>query len=1323
MPNSLRSTPLRYGAALAAVALATAARRLLDPLLDDLYPFTTLFLAVLVVAGYAGRGPGLAATALGALAAAQFLLVGGDEALGLSPEGRAGLFLFAAVGSGIALLGGSLRAAWLGASEQAEEAGRQRERLRVTLASVGDAVLVCDASGRITSLNPVAEALTGWTLAEALGRPMAEVFRIVNVETRQAEENPAERAMSEGVVVALANHTVLIARDGAERPIDDSAGPIRGPDGRVDGAILVFRDVTARYQQDARLREQVRRSRSILESIFDGYYALGRDWRFAYVNPQAERILGREAGELDGQLIWEAYPGLIGSEIAAAYHRAMDDRVASALTAHDPDHDRWYEVHAHPIPEGISVYFRDLTDRKRSEARERALAAEAAEAHARFRAFFDQGALFAGIMAVDGTLLEANRLALEDCGYARDQVIGRPLWEGPWWGPSPELAGEIRRAVDVAAAGQTFRAELPYFVASGEERVVDLIVLPTKDEAGRVLFLAPTGIDVTDRKRAEAALRQTEGRFRRMADAMPQIAWITRSGRPVEFLNERWFQYTGMSPAFAYSPDGWKAAIHPEDLRSIARASAQAAASGTPFEAEYRVRRHDGAYRWHLGRSVEIPDEDGQALHEFGTATDIDDRKRAERDALFLAEAGATLAAIVDEASTLEKVAHLAVPAFADWCSVDLVDEDGMPLRLAVAHVDPEKVALAHDLQRRYPPRPDAPNGVFQVIRTGEPIFIPEISDELLAANADDPEHLRILRELGLQSYLCVPLKGRDGTLGAISFVAAESARRYDEPDLRLAEDLAARAVIALDNARLYREARDSEGRFRQLADAMPQIVWTARPDGHLDYYNRRWYEFTGRPEGEEGDQSWTPILHPDDVRPCLELWRASVESGRPYEIEYRFCDRAGDYRWQLGRALPIRDEAGRVVRWFGTATDIDDRKRAEGALRAARDEAEEANRAKNQFLAVLSHELRTPLNPILLAASSMLDRPAEPEEIRPNLEMIRRNVHLQARLIDDLLDVMRIVRGKMPLHWEVADAHSLIEHAAQICRGEIQDHRLDLVLDLAARRHHVSADPARLQQVFWNLIKNAVKFTPEGGSIAIRSANRPGPEGRGERLAFEIADTGIGIEPEALSRIFDPFQQGETTITRRFGGLGLGLAICKGVVEAHGGSIEVESPGPGRGATFRIALDALPEAAAGPDGESGEYPDFRTPEPADGRPGSLRVLVVEDEPTTLRLMARLIRGLGHAVTTAATIASALEAFDAAEFDLIVSDIGLPDGTGLDLMRQAVARRGPVPAIALTGYGMEEDIARSRQAGFAAHMTKPIDFTRLEAAIREVADH
>jgi PAS domain S-box-containing protein len=393
------------------------------------------------------------------------------------------------------------------------------------------------------------------------------------------------------------------------------------------------------------------------------------------------------------------------------------------------------------------------------------------------------------------------------------------------------------------------------------------------------------------------------------------------------------------------------------------------------------------------------------------------------------------------------------------------------------------------------------------------------------------------------------------------------------------------------------------------------------------------------------------------------------------------------------------------------------ERKRAEEALREAKREAEEANHAKTQFLAVLSHELRTPLNPILLAVTAMLERPEDPEHLRTTLEMIRQNVNLQARLIDDLLDVMRIVRGKMPLHWEVADGHRLIDQAIQVCRSEVLGKGLEMEVDLAAGEHHVNADPARLQQVFWNLIKNAVKFTPGGGSIAIRTRNEDVVHGREGRFVVEMSDTGIGIEPEVLPTIFDPFQQGETSITRKYGGLGLGLAICRGIVEAHGGTLVAESAGKDRGATFRVVLKALPRSAVERDVE----PDAGVRGPEATPPSSLRILVVEDEPATRRLMARLLRGLGHEVTTAGTIAAALEVSEAGGLDLIVSDIGLPDGSGLDLMQRVVSRRGPVPAIALTGYGMEEDIRRSQEAGFTAHLTKPIDFAKLEAMIRQVA--
>ncbi|HEY3701802.1 MAG TPA: ATP-binding protein, partial [Acidimicrobiales bacterium] len=505
------------------------------------------------------------------------------------------------------------------------------------------------------------------------------------------------------------------------------------------------------------------------------------------------------------------------------------------------------------------------------------------------------------------------------------------------------------------------------------------------------------------------------------------------------------------------------------------------------------------------------------------------------------------------------------------------------------------------------------------------------------------------------------------------------------------------------ERKRAAAEVRDQEQRTRTILESITDAFFALGRDWRFTYVNRQAEALLGRRRDDLlGKRLWEEFA-PAQGTEFERGYRRAMDEGVTVTFEEFY---APHERWYEVHAYPSPD--GLAV-YFRDATG---RRRHEEERERLLAEAQEANRAKTQFLAVLSHELRTPLNPILLASSAMLERPGDPEELRPTLEMIRQNVLLQARLIDDLLDVMRIVRGKMPLHWEVADGHTIVGRAVEVCRGEVLGRRLDLTLEMAAANRHVNADPARLQQVFWNLIKNAVKFTPEGGSIRVRTRNDSiGGEGR---LVVEVSDTGIGIEPDVLPRIFDPFQQGETTITRKFGGLGLGLAICKGIVEAHGGLLDAESGGRGRGTTFRVALKALPEPAAEGDGE----PAGRTPAASgDVPPSSLRILVVEDEPATLRLMARLLRGLGHEAETAGTIAQAIEVFEAGEFDLVVSDIGLPDGNGLDLMRRAVAHRGPVAAIALTGYGMEEDIRRSQEAGFTAHLTKPIDFAKLEAMI------
>jgi signal transduction histidine kinase/ActR/RegA family two-component response regulator len=372
-------------------------------------------------------------------------------------------------------------------------------------------------------------------------------------------------------------------------------------------------------------------------------------------------------------------------------------------------------------------------------------------------------------------------------------------------------------------------------------------------------------------------------------------------------------------------------------------------------------------------------------------------------------------------------------------------------------------------------------------------------------------------------------------------------------------------------------------------------------------------------------------------------------------------------------------------------------------ALHAARRRAEEASRAKDHVLAILSHELRTPLNPVLAEVSALLQAPGLTPEVREALEMVRRNVRLEARLIDDLLDVNRIGRGTLSVRAEPADAHALIRAVANTCRGALDEAGLRLRLELEAARPGVLADPARVQQVLWNLLRNAAKFTPPGGTVAIRTfdANDTGC------LIVKVCDTGIGIPAADLGRIFLPFEQGTAHQPARPEGLGLGLAIAQGIARAHGGRLWAESDGPGRGTTFTLELPAT-EAVPLP---------APAPEPALPAPGRrLSILLVEDDGESRRVIERLLTRRGHAVRSASTCAEALALDECEGFEVLVSDIRLPDGSGLELMRRLREVR-PIAGIALSGLGAETDRARSLEAGFREHLTKPIDFPSLEAAL------
>lgn len=390
----------------------------------------------------------------------------------------------------------------------------------------------------------------------------------------------------------------------------------------------------------------------------------------------------------------------------------------------------------------------------------------------------------------------------------------------------------------------------------------------------------------------------------------------------------------------------------------------------------------------------------------------------------------------------------------------------------------------------------------------------------------------------------------------------------------------------------------------------------------------------------------------------------------------------------------------------------------------SARAEAEAANRAKDQFLAILSHELRTPLTAVLMSASALELEKSVPAKSRELVQIIKRNAELEARLIDDLLDVTRIARGKLEIRREIVDLHSQIQDAVHLsCGAEIAAKGIRVQVNLQAQEYHVWGDAARLQQVLWNLIRNAVKFTPEGGEIEVTTSNHAaqalgqvvslGPSQNAQMILVEVRDTGIGIEPEALPRIFNAFEQVDRNITRQFGGLGLGLAIGRKLVQMHGGQISAHSAGRNRGATFSIELPtAVSVAGVG-------HADQPSDSAIAHASKDVSILLVEDHPDTARAMSKILKKRGYQVHSAPSMAQALHIADTTEFDLLISDIGLPDGSGLELMRALCSKR-PVKGIALSGFGMEEDVSRSRAAGFTEHLTKPVDIKHLEDAIARV---
>lgn len=912
--------------------------------------------------------------------------------------------------------------------------------------------------------------------------------------------------------------------------------------------------------------------------------------------------------------------------------------------------------------------------------------------------------------------LSVNDAAVAHYGYSREEFLAMTIADIR----PPEDASRLRKIIFESEPKINRAGVWRHLKKDGAGIEVEITThVLDFDERRSALVLAH---DVTEQRSVEKALRESEERYRALFDSIDEgfctiEMLFDANGKPFDY------RILQTSPSFERQ-SGVENAIG-KTIREIApqheeywfEIYGRVAMTGEPIRFENYA---DALRRWFDVYAFRIGDQRSRRVGVL--FNDITVRKRAE-DALReseqrqefllkLSDALNQLADPIEIQSVASRVLgeHLAVNRVAYF---EVREDDYV--------VERDYVNCAMNLSGRYPVSSFG-SGLLSAYQNGETVSAEDVTvDEQLSRTEQAG-----FAAIQTRAYIGVPLIKNNQLVAGLA-VHSSLPRRWTNAEIAVVKETAERTWATVERARAEETVRESERRLLQMADAMPQVVWIANNEGAVIYYNSRVRGFAGIEQTPEGNWDWQPVLHPDDLAATAEAWQKAVREKKPYVKEHRVMMQKGGFRWHLSRGFPILDEHGNVSRWYGTATDIHEIKEAEAererlfeSEQKARELAEQANRAKDEFLAVLSHELRTPLNAIYGWTQILEQSNFEPNQTRQAIEIISRNVRLQNALIEDLLDVSRIISGKMRLECETTSLISIIQSALAAARpaAEKQRVRIEPALDTSA--DEIFGDKHRLQQIISNLLTNAIKFTPAGGSVKVELQRE------GEKAKLKIQDTGIGIAPDLLPHIFDQFRQADASSKRKFGGLGLGLTIVKHLVELHGGAVFADSEGEGRGAIFTIELPlAAPKIT---------HADLKTSqngfasEAAETKPlAGAKILIVDDDSDALDLMCFVLDREGANVVCCQSAKDALQALENSSFDLLISDLGMSEMDGYELIRTIRARENGgksnnLPAIALTGYVSADDRERVLTAGFQTHLAKPVNLETLSAAARELIE-
>ena len=947
----------------------------------------------------------------------------------------------------------------------------------------------------------------------------------------------------------------------------------------------------------------------------------------------------------------------------------------------------------------------EITQRKQAEAALR-------QSENRYRTLADAVPQLMWSKSADGRLEFCNQHWQNYTGIKPEFPVLAPILEIFHPLDLPKIVATRNQAIQT---GESYEFECRVLRFDGIYRWHLARVVPVKDSDGKVVQWVGIGIDIDDRKRAEESLAESDRRFRFLAESLPHLIWNVGSAGESRFANQKWSEYLGMSYEEA-AKKNWESLVPPSDLAECFARWQECQVTGADYQAEFRLRRaSDEMDRWHLSRAVPIRGRSGEIVEWIGTNTDIHDRKIAQLNEQFLSALELRLRQRSDPAEMLwEAMQSLGEYLQADRCIWHEID------------LEADRVIVEQDWHQ-----PDLASvaGTYQIsdFKTAQLKAISMAGQALVISDiANEPQTAPFVDNYGavsIHALIDVPCL-HEGRWVALLVVTSQAVRHWRPDEVSLLQEVVARLWPAIGHARAVQDLHESEERFRALADNIAQLAWMTDATGWIFWYNQRWFDYTGTTLEEMQGWGWHQVHHPEHVDRVVAKFRHCMETGEPWEDTFPLRGTDGSYRWFLSRAVPIRDLQGNVLRWCGTNTDITDRLNAEAERecllareKAARAEAERANRVKDEFLAVLSHELRTPLNPIIGWAKLLRSNCLTPEKQLYALETIERNAKLQTQLIEDLLDVSGILQGKVSLNIVPVDLAGAIGSAIETVRLSAEVKSIQISTQFAPDLGRVLGDAGRLQQVVWNLVSNAVKFTSPGGKIAVKLVSAALEEDRVDTDAqITVTDTGKGIEPDFLPYVFDYFRQADSTFTRKFGGLGLGLAIVRHLVELHGGTVKADSPGEGQGATFTVRIPLMPL-------QPPTIPATPAPEESFNLSG-IRVLAVDDDADARDLVVFLLEDCGACVTAVSNADDALAVLIQSVPDVLLSDIGMPDTDGYMLLRQVRAlppeQGGLVPAIALTAYAGEIDYRLALAAGFQRHLSKPLDPDKLVQAMLDL---